>query len=571
MYNEIEKILEKAGRNNTYQYITLILLFVLFGTSEYLIVILPFLEAKPRVEYFDKSLNTTIVTSINYEICENYEFSIIKENLKYSLVYELDIYCDKSLTVILGICLFAGIMSGSSIAYIFADRKGRKATLLYFSSCLVMINIVFYFVNLLIPVFIILFLSGLFSSIIDITILVYVSEIIKKHNLILFTSTIFCAFSFFGTIYTVIFYYFDHWRIILIIVSVIMIFTIIAIYVYLEESPIFYISTGKEEMFAESVKNIAFKNNRKLEDTDVTLNKDCEFDPNLVTQNNPFERKNSSDNDILERLADSSPIFVNIEKIFKNPPKESNESSDLDDSNNKTPNKSYRKMNTYLSDNCIKKEKAKRKVMNDYSVFDLIILDSQRTHFFILCYIWVVIAIIFYGLSINIKNFYGNLYIQYFFIFLCDMVVSLIAGLFSNYHRLGRKKTIILLLLISFCSFMTSTFFDEESSSSLFSVCLYISRISFIAINCIIYCYTNEIYPTVLRTKGLGVNITISKLGGILAPFFIENLDPDTLLLIFCIINLFAIMFSFILPETLTRRMAFHPPEMSGIIEENFD
>jgi MFS family permease len=571
MYNEIENILEKAGRNEKYQYISLIILFILFGTSEYLVVILPFLEAKPRVEYYDKTLNTTIVTTINYTICDNYEFSIIKENLKYSLIYELGIYCDKSLTVTLGICLFGGIMIGSSIAYIFADRKGRKATLLFFSIACVVLNIIFYFVQMLIPVFIIIFLSGVFSAIIDITILVYVSEMIKKQNLILFTSTIFCGFSFFGTIYTVIFYLFDEWRIILIVVSAFMLLAIIAIYVYLEESPIFYISIGNEEMFTQSVKNIARKNDRIIEDTDLTLNNETEYDPNRITKNNPFDRKYSSDNEILERLADSSPIFVDFENIKQTHPKESNESSDLDDCNNKTPNKELYRMNTYLSEICIQKEKAKRKMMKDFSVFDLIILDSQRPNFLILSYIWVVISVIFYGLSINIKNIYGNLYIQYYYIFLCDMVISFIGGLLSNYHGLGRKKTIILLLLISFCCFMTSIFFDEESSSSLFSVCLYISRTSLIALNCIIYCYTNEIYPTVLRTKGLGVNITISKLGGIIAPFVIENLDAEMLLMIFCIINLFAIMFSFILPETLTRRMAFHPPEMSGIIEENFD
>ena len=575
MNNVIDQILEKAGRNNMYQYVALLLLFVLYGSSEYIIVILPFLEAKPKVEFFDNASNSTIVTTINYTICENFNYSIVQDLTKHSLIYELGIYCDKTLTTVLGICLFSGVMIGSSIAYIFVDRKGRKVTLQVFSTLLIILNIVLYFIDMLIPVFIIMFLYGLFSSIINITILVYVSEIIKKQNLVYFMSTIFCAFSFFGAIYTVIFYYTSEWRDVVLLVLVNMVITIPLIHFYLEESPIFYFSHRNDEMFFKTVQKIANKNGRVFDLAQSNINNFIENDlKNMIRPSRVEENYNSdAEEKSVDRADLSDHIFIDNQKetlISKNN-KDLNESSSITNSYQNSLQRESFKPNSLLDISCLIKEKEKRRKINDYSICDLITLESQRINFLILNYIWIVITFMFCGLSINVKNLYGNFYATYFFIFLCDPICSFAGAFLSNNSLLGRKKTMISLLLLSFCGFMTSIFFDQDPDSEFFSVFMYISRISLIALNCVFYCYTNEIYPTVLRTRGLGFHITLSKMGGIVAPFMIEYFGTANLCMIYCLLNLFAIMFSFMLPETLNRRMAFYPPEMSGIVEENFD
>ena len=571
MNNIIDQILEKAGRNNRYQYITLVILFVLYGSSEYIIVILPFLEAKPIVEFFNDTSNTTIVTTLNYTICENYNYSIVQNLTKHSLIYELGIYCDKTLTTVLGICLYSGVMMGSSIAYKFVDRRGRKITLQIFSTLLIILNIVLYFIDMLIPVFVLIFLQGLFSSIINITILVYISETVKKQYIVYFTSTIFTAFSFFGAIYTLIFYFTNEWRSVLLFILINMVISIPLIHFYIEESPIFYFSHGNDEMFFKQVEKIGKKNGRviDLSQSNLIENDLKTIRPPIVENDYDIDGEEISGH----KAGSSEHIFIdNQQEIFisKNN-KDLNVSGSISYSENKNIQQESLKYNSLLDKTCMIKEKEKRRKINDYSICDLITLDSQRINFLILNFIWVVITFMFCGLSINVKNLYGNFYKTYFYIFLCDPICSFVGALLSNNSRLGRKKTMTSLLLISFCGFMTSIFFDQDPDSGFFHIFIYISRISLIALNCILYCYTNEVYPFVLRTRGLGFHMTLSKLGGITAPFVIEYLGTANLCMMFCLINLFAIMFSFVLPETLNRRMAFYPPEMSGIVEENLD
>lgn len=59
----------------------------------------------------------------------------------------------------------------------------------------------------------------------------------------------------------------------------------------------------------------------------------------------------------------------------------------------------------------------------------------------------------------------------------------------------------------------------------------------------VMYVITSEIYPIMIRTKGVGFNIGFSGIGTIISIFLIENLDFDSLILYFLLFNFFLLLY----------------------------
>src|SRR5689334_20538201 len=98
MDNEIDRLLEKAGRKNQYQYIVSLLFFIMYGAAEYIAIVLPFLQSKPEVDFTVG--NKTYHAILNYTICENYKDFTIDDDSYLSLIEELGIECNKIATIL---------------------------------------------------------------------------------------------------------------------------------------------------------------------------------------------------------------------------------------------------------------------------------------------------------------------------------------------------------------------------------------------------------------------------------------------------------------------------------------
>lgn len=532
MDHEIEKIINKAGRNNKYQFIVSFIFFILYGAGEYLTIILPLLQAKPIVTFKDED-GITHTSVLNYTICENYPSFDIKTDHYVSLITELKIHCDRTLIILTTFLLFLGAAVGSVLTYNISDNYGRKTTLLLSTIILAILQIPLYWMYDLTFFYIWFFIYGMVYTSITVTTLVYVIEMVRKSHIAIFCSIIFSSHSFTGIICTIFFMKFqNHWRFIFFVMIFVYLLLIPSTYYYIDESPAFHYAQGNFEKFFESVMRIAGRNGKMLIDKDFRLSlgeKSTDVKSISNDSSNPFTSKiNSSD--------------INNEKIEKNYLKESEEILDIKSS-------LLDQYKTYFI------ESHNKKLMSEFSLIDLIRYDSQRIYFLILCYMFLSLAIIFNGLSINIKNLNGNIFVNSIIVFSLDIIVTISVGFISNTVFFGRKTTLTLLLLISFCSYMTCIFAVNHPEESLCTYSLFTSRTCMVSLLCVLCFYSNEIYPTVLRTKGLGVNYALFKFGGAIAPFVIEKMSTENLLLVFCILNLFALLVSFILPETIKRPM----------------
>ncbi|XP_030309541.1 solute carrier family 22 member 15-like isoform X3 [Calypte anna] len=177
----------------------------------------------------------------------------------------------------------------------------------------------------------------------------------------------------------------------------------------------------------------------------------------------------------------------------------------------------------------------------------------------ILMYIWYVCSVVYYGLTLNAGELRGNLYLNVALSGLVEVPAFPLCMFFIEKSWSGRRKTMACFLIFagSACIFTT---FSPNNAGLLFSptwLALCGKMMVSAAFN-ILYIYTSELYPTVLRNAGLGVCSMSCRFGGILAPFVpsMKSLSPSVPFMVFGISGLSAGFLTLLLPETLNKPIA---------------
>jgi MFS family permease len=243
-------IMEKCGMKNRYQIISLLIIFCLYGTSEFIAIALPLIEINPYVIYMDSDMNRNFTEQVNYEICQNklkkYKYVIDFQRSKSSLVTDFDIFCSEHLTGFVGSILFFGVMIGSFFSYLFSDKFGRKKTVILFSFFYSINMMGFFLINDLHMLYFFLFTAGFNYSIIILSGIILLNEVLDVSLTAIFTTIIYNAYPFFGAFYSILFKEINNWRIFFTINGLFhFIFTLFLI-MYIEESPRFFF--GKKDM-----------------------------------------------------------------------------------------------------------------------------------------------------------------------------------------------------------------------------------------------------------------------------------------------------------------------------------
>ncbi|XP_048851376.1 solute carrier family 22 member 4-like [Brienomyrus brachyistius] len=163
---------------------------------------------------------------------------------------------------------------------------------------------------------------------------------------------------------------------------------------------------------------------------------------------------------------------------------------------------------------------AESKPVNSHShnVCDLVRTANIRCISVMLGLVWIILSIGYFALSLNTSNLHGSAYLNCFISAAIEVPAYVSAWLLFRYvpRRLCLFSTLFLggvvLLLIQFI---------PQGLVSLSITLEMLGKFGVTAAFSIIYAYTAELYPTVLRNTAVGSCSMASRLGSISAPYFI--------------------------------------------------
>lgn len=166
----------------------------------------------------------------------------------------------------------------------------------------------------------------------------------------------------------------------------------------------------------------------------------------------------------------------------------------------------------------IEKEEPKH-VFGKATVFDLLKTPVLRRRTLILYACWFVNSFTYYAMSLNTNDLGGNPYLN----FAIAGAVEFPAYAISIWviQKMGRRWSQSGCMLLAGTSCIVTIFFSGETLWVKITFAMF-GKFLITASYGILYVYSAEIYPTVVRNVGVGSSSTIARFGAIIAPFVKE-------------------------------------------------
>ncbi|XP_033740178.1 organic cation transporter protein-like [Pecten maximus] len=174
---------------------------------------------------------------------------------------------------------------------------------------------------------------------------------------------------------------------------------------------------------------------------------------------------------------------------------------------------------------------------------------------------WCVIAMTFYGLSMNTGNIGGDFYLNFMLLGLMDFPSSLLLLLLLN--RIGRKKMHCTSMIVGGVSCLSTLFTTTYGGESLHGLTVALVLIGKLGAGCAfgsVFIFTSELYPTVVRNAGMGACSCFARFGSMIAPYVISSAadiggttGKAVPLIVFGSASIAAGLLALFLPETLNK------------------
>lgn len=205
------------------------------------------------------------------------------------------------------------------------------------------------------------------------------------------------------------------------------------------------------------------------------------------------------------------------------------------------------------SDNTSNNENPTSKNAVSGSLIDVIKSPITRIRLFLAVAINFLCAVVYYGLSLNVVNLETNLYISVLLNAVAEMPAFTITAILLD--KFGRKPLAIGTLCFSglFC-FLGSLVGNRVVGAwkVVRMVCGVLGIFGMAGTYNLLFIYTAELFPTVVRNAALGCATQASQMGAILAPFVVV-LGGALPFAVFALCGIVGGIHAFYLPETLNR------------------
>ncbi|XP_040017144.2 solute carrier family 22 member 6 isoform X3 [Gasterosteus aculeatus] len=190
-------------------------------------------------------------------------------------------------------------------------------------------------------------------------------------------------------------------------------------------------------------------------------------------------------------------------------------------------------------------------VKKKHSFIDLVRTPKMRKQSLIVFYLWFANVLVYYGLSLNISDFGMNIYLTQMIFGLVEMPARTITLFTLNRSR---KLSQLAFLAVGGSACLLTIFIPNELSV-VKTVLAMIGKFGITASLSIIYVYSAEVFPTVIRQNGIGIGSMCARTGGVLAPmmYLLKGISPQAPMVLCGLCPLLGSALTLLLPETANR------------------
>ncbi|XP_071334549.1 organic cation transporter protein [Trachinotus anak] len=199
----------------------------------------------------------------------------------------------------------------------------------------------------------------------------------------------------------------------------------------------------------------------------------------------------------------------------------------------------------------IYKIEEKTEVKKKHSFIDLVRTPKMRKQSLIVFYLWFVNVLVYYGLSLNISDFGMNIYLTQLIFGLVEMPARTITLFTLNRSR---KISQLAFLAVGGTACLLTIFIPSDLSV-IKTVLAMIGKFGITASLSIIYVYSAEVFPTVIRQNGIGIGSMCARTGGVLAPmmYLLRSISPQAPMVLCGLCPLLGSALTLLLPETANK------------------
>ncbi|XP_054712984.1 organic cation transporter protein-like [Uloborus diversus] len=189
------------------------------------------------------------------------------------------------------------------------------------------------------------------------------------------------------------------------------------------------------------------------------------------------------------------------------------------------------------------------------TVLDIFKTPKMRNRAFNMIYLWIVNAFLYYAMAFNTNDLAGDSYLNFFVSGALEFPSYAVTYIGVRYY--GRRPSLVGLMLIGGAA-CGAQIFVPETLSWLTVTFAMIGRFCITGSFGILYLYTTELFPTVVRNAAIGTCSMFGRIGSIVAPFMRElgrATHPSVPSVVYVVLAFSSGLLALLLPETKDKQI----------------